>query len=178
MWSRNLSTVDKRWLKCIYHCKNHAIFFLGTFGDLRVFTDAPAQGQGDIGKIGSRVGQALSAAVRRRAAYRLGRLGSRASPHLHPVFRNVLRLTENSPTHHFHTFPPVLRAKFTFINFVPFGEVPGDNFRFKYIQVIQVNIFRSLVLAPLPHTFTEIEIRLSVLYSISLHSLLEPNQGN
>lgn len=76
-----------------------------------------------------------------------------------------------------HGETPELRTKLAFINFVPFGEVPGDNFRFKYIQVIQVNIFRSLVLAPLPHTFTEIEIRLSVLYSLSLHSLLEPNQG-
>lgn len=36
---------------------------------------------------------------------------------------------------------------------VPFGEVPGNNIGIKCIQVIQVNIFRSLMLAPLPHTF-------------------------
>lgn len=37
--------------------------------------------------------------------------------------------------------------------FVPFREIPGDNVRFEYIQVIQVNIFRSLMLAPLSHSF-------------------------
>lgn len=49
----------------------------------------------------------------------------------------------------------VIPMKFIWLTalFVPFGEIPGDNFRFKYIQVIQVNIFRSLMLAPLPHCF-------------------------
>lgn len=77
-------------------------FFLCTFGDLRVLTDTPAQGQSDIWKIGGGVRQALGAAVRRCTAHRLGRLGSRAPSHLHPVFRNILRLTENSATHHSH----------------------------------------------------------------------------
>lgn len=77
--------------------------FLCTFGDLGVLADAPAQGQSDIWKIGGGVRQALGAAVRRRTAHRLGRLGSGAPSHLHPVLRNILRLTESSATHHFHT---------------------------------------------------------------------------
>lgn len=78
--------------------------FLGTFGDLRVLADTSAQGQSDIRKVSSsRVGQALGAAVCCRAAYRLGRLGFGASPHLHPVFRNMLRLTEKRQSRYFHT---------------------------------------------------------------------------
>lgn len=71
---------------------------LGTFRDLWVLTDASTQWQGDVREVTSRVGQTLGAAVCRRAANGLGRLGSRPPPCLDPVFRNLLRLTENTDT--------------------------------------------------------------------------------
>lgn len=57
-----------------------------------------------------------------------------------------------------------------FILFVPFGEIPGNNFRFKYIQVIQVNIFRSLMLAPLPHHFMRKKKDMIVLFYLTSSS--------
>ncbi len=190
---------------------------LGTFRDLWVLTNASAQRQGDVREVASRVGQTLGTTVCRGAANRLGRLGSRPPPRLDPVFRNLLRLTENTdrwsrftqqeslscinscsqfylftvmPTSvvlftgragyqasiFFCIIPVVLHSTSTenyqvpkvvplhnimtlwlyserIPRFVPFWEVPGNNIRFKCIQVIQVNVFRSLMLTPLPHTF-------------------------
>lgn len=57
-----------------------------------------------------------------------------------------------------------------FILYVPFGEIPGNNFRFKYIQVIQVNIFRSLMLAPLPHRFMREKKDMIVLFYLTSSS--------
>lgn len=36
---------------------------------------------------------------------------------------------------------------------VPFWEVASNNIGLEYVQVVQVNVFRPLMLAPLPHTF-------------------------
>lgn len=39
--------------------------------------------------------------------------------------------------------------------YVPFWEVPGSNVRLECGEVFQVNIFWSLMLAPLPHNFVK-----------------------
>lgn len=39
--------------------------------------------------------------------------------------------------------------------YVPFWEVPGSNVRLECSEVFQVNIFWSLMLAPLPHNFVK-----------------------
>lgn len=39
--------------------------------------------------------------------------------------------------------------------YVPFWEVPGSNVRLECSEVFQVNIFRSLMLASLPHNFVK-----------------------
>ena len=137
---------------------NHCYYWLqGTCRDLRVLCDASTQRQRDVGQVGSGVGQTLGAAVCRAAAHRLGGLGPRAPAPPYPELRNLLRVTAKT-----HMVQLISHSKKLWVGWiaasiwcfcVPFWEVAGNNIRFKCNQVVQVNIFRALVLAPLAHTF-------------------------
>lgn len=110
-----------------------------------------------------------AAAIFTSFAHVSGRIKTQYCGPIQKLSMNVL-----SPPEHVLIHSYIILNEVTWLHllgFVPFWEVPSNNVWFKCIQVVQVNIFRALMLAPLPHTFVKAAEEMTVRVYSEIFSL-------